>query len=308
MSAPPDLPNTPSPPNTPDPTEQRYRLGCPIWACPSWRGSLYSPRASPKDFLREYSQVFGCVEGNSTFYALPPLETVDKWREATPDGFHFCFKFPKAISHERRLVGVDRETEAFFARMERLPNRLGPLLLQLPPTFGPRDLPYLDRYLEALPRTYRYAVEVRHPSLFAKPHEAHLDAMLQAHGVARGLMDTRAIHAAAPKDPTTIVSQGRKPKVPLRTNVTARTPFVRIVGQNDVRATTGYLDEWAITAAEWLKRSWSPYIFLHAPDDYYAPRQARAFHFLLRRRRPELPEMTAWPGELQPADSQLGLL
>ena len=283
-----------------------YRLGCPIWACPSWRGHLYRRKATAQEFLSEYAEVFGCVEGNSTFYALPSADTVSRWREATPAGFHFCFKFPKAITHDRQLRGADKETEAFFERMAQLPDRLGPLLLQLPPAFGPRQLPDLDRYLTALPSEFRYAVEVRHPDLF-ETAEADLQSLLNGHGAARGLMDTRAVHAAAPRDATTAQAQGRKPKVPWRTLVSARQPFVRIVGQNDVRSTTGYLDQWATVIAEWLAQGWSPYVFLHSPDDFFAPRLARALHYLLKKRRPSLDDHPTWPGE-RPDSPQLGLL
>ena len=284
-----------------------YRLGCPVWATPGWRGNLYRAGSAAKDFLSQYASVFGCVEGNSTFYALPPLETVDRWRESVPEGFHFCFKFPRSISHDAQLVGPLPDMDRFFGRLERLPNRLGPQLLQLPPSFGPNRLADLDRFLGGLPPQFRYAVEVRHPAFFTDA-EADLSALLQRHGTARGLMDTRAVHAAGPVDATTIISQGRKPKVPWRTTVTSGQPFARIVGQNDVRATSGYLDQWAQVVGGWLSEGMSPHIFVHAPDDHYAPRLARAFHFLLRRRRPELPEHPPWPGEVSDPVRQLDLL
>ena len=272
------------------------RLGCPIWASPQWRGNLYSAGATTNDFLREYCRVFECVEGNITFYTLPSTEVVDRWCDATPEGFHFCFKFPRVVTHERVLVGAERETEAFFSLMERLLGRLGPLLLQLPPSFAPWQLAALDRYLAALPSRFTYAVEVRHRAWFGEG-EGELNSLLEEHGVARGLMDTRALHAAKKTDPTTITAQGRKPKVPWCTVVNSGLPFVRIVGQNDVRSTTGYLDQWADVVAAWLEKGWAPYLFFHAPNDYFAPRLARAFHFLLRRRVPKLPEHPEWPGE-----------
>lgn len=294
--------------NTPrhPPPDPPYRLGCPVWASAAWRGSLYSAKAHTRDFLPEYARVFGCVEGNSTFYALPSPSTVDRWRAATPDGFHFCFKFPRSITHDRRLVGARAETDTFLRLMDRLPRRLGPLLIQLPPAFGPSQLPALDRYLASLPPSFTYAVEVRNPELFGA-FEPQLISLLEDHGVARGLLDTRAVHAAPARDASTALAQSRKPKVPRRTIVTARMPFARIVGQNDVHATTGYLDQWAKTVTAWLSKGWSPYLFFHAPDDYFAPRLARAFDFLLRRRHPEVPEHPAWPGE-QTASLQLGLL
>ena len=231
-----------------------YRLGCPVWACPDWRGALYPGGAKPADFLTHYASVFQCVEGNSTFYALPSADTVDRWRDATPDGFHFCFKFPRTISHDRKLRDAERETETFLALMARLPDRLGPLLLQLPPRFGPAQLPDLDAYLAKLPTTFTYAVEVRHLDLFGS-HEADLSAILTRHGASRGLMDTRALHASPPRDATTIETQSRKPKVPWCTTTHAGRPFLRFVGQNDVKATSGYLDQWRKWLPDGLQRA-----------------------------------------------------
>ena len=292
-------------PETPPWSAQPYRLGCPIWSCPGWKGNLYRPKTVSGDELPQYARVFGCVEGNSTFYALPSLEVVDRWCASTPAGFHFCFKFPQEITHRRMLVGAEETTAAFFERMIRLPDRLGPLLLQLPPSFGPNRLDDLARFLRALPDDFEYAVEVRHLDFFDAA-ENDLTDVLDAAGVAWGLMDTRAVHAAKATDATTITTQSRKPKVPWRKSVCNGQPFVRIVGQNDVSATTGYLDQWAETTAGWLAQGWSPYIFVHAPDDYYAPRLARAFHYLLRKRSSELPDHPPWPGET--ADTQLSLL
>ena len=108
------------------------------------------------------------MEGNTTLYALPRAEIVERWREQTTDDFRFCFKFPATISHNAALRNCDDLTHEFFTRMSPLANRIGQYWLQLPATFGPRDLPALWQFLDALPQGFTYGVEVRHPEFFAK--------------------------------------------------------------------------------------------------------------------------------------------
>lgn len=109
-------------------------VGLPQWSHPKWvRLGITS--------LEEYARHFNCVEGNTTLYALPKAEIVERWREQTTDDFRFCFKFPATISHQAALRNCGDLTEEFFTRMSPLANRIGQYWLQLPATFGPRDLP-----------------------------------------------------------------------------------------------------------------------------------------------------------------------
>ncbi|MCB1809466.1 MAG: DUF72 domain-containing protein, partial [Candidatus Competibacteraceae bacterium] len=94
-----------------------YYLGCPLWSNPAWVGGLFKRGARPQEFLTQYAEVFSTVEGNTTFYALPRAETVLRWREATPDHFRFCCKFPRTISHDASLRHVNRETVDFLDRL-----------------------------------------------------------------------------------------------------------------------------------------------------------------------------------------------
>ena len=85
-----------------------YFLGCPEWSRPEWKGSLLPTRTRPADFLAGYARVFNTVEGNTTFYALPRSDVVERWKESTPSDFRFCFKFPRSISHDRKLENTNR--------------------------------------------------------------------------------------------------------------------------------------------------------------------------------------------------------
>ena len=95
-----------------------YYLGCSGWTCPDWIGSVFHKQTDPNDLLREYARIFNAVETGALFYALPPLSTVERWMAETRDGFKFAPTFPKAISHERRLVGSEEETKSFLKILE----------------------------------------------------------------------------------------------------------------------------------------------------------------------------------------------
>ena len=81
-------------------------IGLPQWQHPAWN------RIGLRD-LADYSRYFNCVEGNTTFYALPKAEIVHRWRDMTGDDFRFCFKFPSAISHKAALRGCEADIKAF---------------------------------------------------------------------------------------------------------------------------------------------------------------------------------------------------
>ena len=93
-----------------------YYLGCPGWGLKSWVGRLFPPGTRSTEFLERYAEVFNTVEGNTTFYALPAAETVDRWRAQVPDQFRFCFKFPRTITHDKQLAGCEAEVDEFIAR------------------------------------------------------------------------------------------------------------------------------------------------------------------------------------------------
>ena len=279
-----------------------YHLGCPVWACDHWRGTLFESNAPRRTYLTRYASAFDTVEGNSTFYGLPSTSTVHRWAESVAPGFRFALKFPRAISHDRRLIRAERETAEFLELLEILAahDRLGPSFLQLPPDFAADWFEALESYLRALPVSFPFAVEVRHADWFdGGASEARLDDLLRELAMDRVIFDSRALFSAPPSDETERVSQGRKPRVPLRHTVTARNPFVRFVGRNDVTSLGPWIDEWADVVAGWIERGLEPYVFTHAPDDTFAPAFARAFHTAVRDRVPSLPDLPTWPGEIE---------
>ncbi len=100
-----------------------------------WKGKFYPEKISPKDMLRFYSERFGTVEINNTFYHMPTENVLTSWAEQVPADFVFAFKAPQVITHIKRLRNVDSETEYLFRTLSVLDKKLGPVLFQFPKSF-----------------------------------------------------------------------------------------------------------------------------------------------------------------------------
>lgn len=280
-------------------------LGLPIWNRADWSGELYPAGTPAGERLAAYARVFNAVEGNTTFYATPPASTIERWRAQTGPGFHFCFKLPRTITHDRLLVNARREAEAFMSVIEPLGGCLGPVLVQLPPRFAPERLPVLEDFLLALPPVASYAVEVRHPGFFVGSPAVELDAMLGELGVDRVILDARGVHEARGDEPALVEAKQRKPKLPAPVVATAHRPVLRYVADPELSANDARLDAWARQVARWLEEGREPHLFMHLPNDFDVPRLARRFFELLTARA-EVGHLPGWPGEhRQP--SQVGL-
>lgn len=290
---------TETPPDS-TPTNAKCFVGCPVWACDGWVGSLYSS-SKRRTWLSEYSEVFSTVEGNSTFYAMPTIATVKRWADETRPGFRFALKFPRVISHDCRLQHAQEETRLFIEALEVLQqcDRLGPSFLQLPPSFSGKQFTVLESYLRQLPRELPFAVEVRHLDFFQhSPHDDRLNELLFELGMDRVIFDSRALYSNAPSDEYEEASQSRKPDLPVRPVAIGNRPLVRFVGRNSVDETQPWIEEWTPVIAEWIDRGKTPYVFTHSPDDLYAPQFAARFIRELRNLSPQvaaLPER--WPGQ-----------
>ncbi len=290
---------------------KHYRLGCPIWSNREWIGRFFTATARAGDFLSQYSAVFNTVEGNSTFYGLPRHDVVARWRDEAAEDFHFCFKFPRLISHDLRLCHAESETREFLQRMEHLGERLGPFFLQLPAQFGPWDLPVLQEYLVGLPGDFQYAVEVRHKDFFAAGGEAQaLDRLLQEYGVDRVILDSRALFSAVADDADTREAQRRKPRLPVpEVVITQERPLVRFIGHPDEQANRAFLEPWVKQVIDWIIAGKTPYIFIHTPNNRQAPAVARLFHELLDAQfaREGVGILPEWPALTIRQEGQLGL-
>src|SRR5690348_7410012 len=94
-----------------------FYIGCPMWGYKDWLGSFFPQRTSQSDFLRRYSRKLNTVEGNTVFYALPSEEAIKHWVKQTPEGFRFCPKVSRSVSHAPDITQPQSDTRLFIERM-----------------------------------------------------------------------------------------------------------------------------------------------------------------------------------------------
>ncbi len=141
-------------------------VGTSGWSYGHWKGRFYPPEVPTREWLRYYSTQFSTVEINSTFYRLPKRETVASWKESVGKGFLFSLKLNKSITHTHRLRGIEEPLMTFLGLFDELGERMGPLLVQLPPGLK-QDVLLLKDFLELVPERFSLAVEFRDRSWFS---------------------------------------------------------------------------------------------------------------------------------------------
>ncbi|TDU74277.1 DUF72 domain-containing protein [Streptomyces sp. KS 21] len=139
------------------------RVGTSGWQYRDWAGVLYPPDRPQRLWLEVYAEHFATVESNNAFYKLPSAETFAQWRERTPRGFVMAVKASRYLTHIKRLHDPKEPVHRLMTHAAALGDRLGPILLQLPPTLR-ADPDALDGCLACFPAGTRIAVEPRHES------------------------------------------------------------------------------------------------------------------------------------------------
>jgi uncharacterized protein YecE (DUF72 family) len=260
-----------------------------MWTHTPWRGRLLPHPLPPQERLRAYASWCNAVEGNTTFYATPSRSTVESWAEQTDPAFRLVVKLPKPITHERRLKNADEELHAFLEAIEPLGPRAHALWVQVPPSFGPADLGALSVFLRRLPRSHRYAVEVRHPAFFEDARaERLLERVLTDAGAEWVPFDTTTLFQRSPTSDAERDAWTKKPRMPLRTTALTDRPIVRYLGRDSAEHTIAGWQHWLDTVTEWLREGRSPTVFIHTPDNAGALTLARRFHDDVRARVPAL--------------------
>ncbi|MBO0714248.1 MAG: DUF72 domain-containing protein [Acidimicrobiales bacterium] len=140
-------------------------IGTSGWHYADWRERFYPPGLPARAWLEHYSRRFETVELNNAFYRLPEAATFVGWASQTPDDFILAVKASRYLTHVRRLREPAPSVALLLGRCQGLGPKLGPVLLQLPPTLQ-RSVGALDETLASFPPGVRVAVEPRHPSWF----------------------------------------------------------------------------------------------------------------------------------------------
>jgi uncharacterized protein YecE (DUF72 family) len=145
------------------------RIGCAGWNVPAQHAALF---ASSGTHLERYARRFAAVEINTSFYRPHRPATYARWAAAAPEAFRFAVKVPREITHRRRLADFAEPLERFLAEASALGPKLGPLLVQLPPSLR-FDADRAGAFFAALRERHagQIACEPRHPSWFAPAPE-----------------------------------------------------------------------------------------------------------------------------------------
>ena len=262
-------------------------LGTQGWNYDAWVGPFYPDGTRPADFLSLYARAFETVEVDSTFYAVPPEKTVKGWAARVPDRFSFALKMPREITHERRLRGCEDLVVEFTDRVRLLGAKLGPVLIQLGPDFGPEQRGALEAFLPLLPRDLRFAVEFRKPGWIGP---AVLE-LLRSHRVALALADGPFLE--------------RERMIALAAHPTADFGYVRWMGPD--RRIEDYsrvvvdrqqeLGMWAVGLAALAARVTAVHGYFNNHFQGHSPASARAMQALLGQRAVE-PDLLADQTEL----------
>ncbi|MEV4116701.1 DUF72 domain-containing protein [Nonomuraea sp. NPDC049695] len=277
----------------------RLHVGCAMWTHARWPGRFLPDQLPPGERLRSYATWCDAVEGNTTFYATPARSAVESWARQTAPDFRFVVKLPKTITHERRLTGIEEDLHSFLDAIEPLGPRAHALWVQLPGSFAPGDVGVLAAFLRRLPRSHRYAVEVRHRAFFEDERsERLLERVLATVDAEWVPFDTTTLFQSPPTSDAERDAWTKKPRVPRRTRALTAHPIVRYLGRDAESRTVEGWRAWLDTVTEWLREGRSPTFFLHTPDNADAPKLARAFHEAVRTRLPELAPLP----EPQPID------
>ena len=189
-----------------------------------------------------YARYFSTVEINNSFYRLPTAATFDAWRESSPEGFCFAVKASRFITHMKKLKDPESSSAKFFLVAERLREKLGPILFQLPPRWKV-NVERFSEFLAALPSGHKYVVEFRDESWFVEP----VVELMRKYNVAFCIHD---------------FADMRVPK-----EITADFTYVRFHGPTSAKYFGSYSDAelrtWAKRIEEWRRRLSAVYVYFN---------------------------------------------
>ncbi len=230
----------------PRPTQApSFYIGCSVWTDRSFVGKLYPQGTPAKDFLKRYCQQFNTVELNTTFYSIPSVEKVKKWKAAAAPGFKFCPKISQSISHRKSIDKQLHLLDSFVEAVLHFEEALGMSFLQLPPYFDPSNMKALQKLLQHIPKEFSLAVEFRHPSWFSDMKLwQETCAYLQACGNAAVITDVA----------------GRRDV--LHQTLTTGCAFIRFTGNNLDGTDYRRLDAWVKKLHQWVEQGLAQVYFL----------------------------------------------
>lgn len=165
-------------------------VGCAGWTIPKAHAERFAAVGS---HLQRYASRLSAVEINSSFYRLHRPASYERWAATVPESFRFAVKVPRQITHVRRLLEPEL-LDPFLEGAQALGSKLGPLLVQLPPSLV-FDVRIAAAFFSALRERFPGSVvcEPRHPSWYTPDAEA----LLLGYQIARVAADPAPVPAGA---------------------------------------------------------------------------------------------------------------
>ncbi|HET7434060.1 MAG TPA: DUF72 domain-containing protein [Thermoanaerobaculia bacterium] len=227
-----------------------------------WVGRYYPADIKPAQMLAHYLRDFDTVELNNTFYHLPKEESFDTWRKSTPQNFLFAVKGSRFITHMIKLKDPLRGLNNFMPRAERLRQKLGPVLWQLPPGWN-LNYERLEEFLQALPRGHRYTFELRNQSWMTD----EVYALLRKYNAAFCIYELAGYMSPI--------------------EITADWTYIRLHGPTQFKYQGSYTDdqlaEWADRIKTWSRKLKAIYVYFDNDDSAFAVYNALTLKRMLGR-------------------------
>lgn len=160
-------------------------IGTSGFSYPEWKGSFYPKELPSKQYLPFYAERFRTTEINNSFYRIPTEKNLEDWYKAVPADFSFTLKLNQKITHQKRLKEAAEEMDRFLTVAASLKEKLGTILVQLPPYFK-ANVPVLSDFLDAYAGKARLAFEFRHDTWLVD----EVYALLREHHCALGVVES----------------------------------------------------------------------------------------------------------------------
>ena len=221
----------------------KIHIGTSGWHYKHWLDDVFYPSGTkPAQMFEFYARHFDTVEINNSFYHLPSATTFDNWRDSSPPNFLYAVKASRFITHMKKLKDPKPSSEKFFAVVDRLGKKLGPILFQLPPRWKV-NVERFAEFLESLPKGHKYVFEFRDETWFVP----EVYALMRRHKAAFCIHDFSDM------------------KVPHE--ITAPFTYIRFHGPTVAKYfgsySTGQLRAWAERIADWSRQLSDAYIYFN---------------------------------------------
>ncbi|HEX6095185.1 MAG TPA: DUF72 domain-containing protein [Thermoanaerobaculia bacterium] len=239
------------------------RIGTSGYHYKHWLGRYYPAGMKPNAMLAHYLRDFDTVELNNTFYQLPNESTFDAWRDNTPGDFLYAVKGSRFITHMIKLKDAQRGLTNFMPRAERLGDKLGPILWQLPPGWKV-NVERLEEFLSLLPPQHRYTFELRNETWMTDK----VLEVLKKYNAAFCIYELAGFTSPI--------------------EITADWTYIRLHGPTAFKYQGSYSDaqlaEWADRIRTWSRKMKAVYVYFDNDDSAYAVYNAMTLRKLVAKR------------------------